>query len=136
MADQANRAEEAAGPGQPDPQPDPVPAATRPAPRPLNASLKPRKLSKDWSETLDERHSHQNVNLADLLYFKKGCSGRRKTKTISTSLSLSRRQRKKRKNMFEDDSSYDQMKLCNKFDIIFHKSAQSKNPVDFVYYSL
>ena len=57
---------------QPDPHPDPVPAATRPAPRRLNASFKPRKLSKDWSETLDERHPHQNVNLADLLYFKKG----------------------------------------------------------------
>ena len=55
-------------------QPDPVPdgAATRPAPRPLNASFKERKLSKDWSETLNERHPHQNVNLADLLYFKKG----------------------------------------------------------------
>ena len=55
-------------------QPDPVPdgAATRPAPRSLNASFKKRKLSKDWSETLNERHPHQNVNLADLLYFKKG----------------------------------------------------------------
>ena len=57
---------------QPDPQPDPVPVATRPAPRPLNASFKQRKLSKDWSETLNERHPQQNVNLADLLYFKKG----------------------------------------------------------------
>ena len=55
-------------------QPNPVPdgAATRPAPRSLNASFKKRKLSKDWSETLNERHPHQNVNLADLLYFKKG----------------------------------------------------------------
>ena len=55
-------------------QPDPVPdgAAARPGIRPLNASFKERKLSKDWSETLNERHPHQNVNLADLLYFKKG----------------------------------------------------------------
>ena len=56
-------------------QPDPVPngaVTARPAPRPLNASFKERKLSKDWSETLNERHPHQNVNLADLLYFKKG----------------------------------------------------------------
>ena len=56
-------------------QTDPVPngaVAARPAPRPLNASLKGRKLSKDWSKSLNERHPHQNVNLADLLYFKKG----------------------------------------------------------------
>lgn len=57
---------------QPDPQPNPVPVATRPAPQPLNASFKQRKLSKNWSETLNERHPQQNVNLADLLYFKKG----------------------------------------------------------------
>ena len=57
---------------QPDPQPSPVPVATRPAPQPLNASFKQRKLSKNWSETLNERHPQQNVNLADLLYFKKG----------------------------------------------------------------
>ena len=54
----------------PDPRPDKV--ATQPAPR--NASKRvPRKLSKLWSGTLTERHPHQDVNLADLLYFKKGC---------------------------------------------------------------
>ena len=54
----------------PDPRPDQ--AATQPAPR--NASKRvPRKLSKLWSGTLTERHPHQDVNLADLLYFKKGC---------------------------------------------------------------
>ena len=57
-------------------QPDPVPdgAATRPAPQNASERFKQpgRKLSKNWSETLSERHPHQNVSLADLLYFKKG----------------------------------------------------------------
>ena len=56
-------------------QPDPVTdraATPRPTPRSLNASFKKRKLSKDWSETLDKRQPHQKVNLEDLLYFKPG----------------------------------------------------------------
>ena len=80
-------------------QPDPVPdgAATRPAPRPLNASFKERKLSKDWSETLNERHPHQNVNWADLLpAYKKA-----KTTLASTIEAPTRPRRRSRRPLME-----------------------------------